>query len=1524
MTPEAKAALSRAIRALRGRLMGDLHDSTEAAYRLSVRARDAGLGEAARVRRDRLEAWLDEQARGERGAARPRGRDAFLRELEQRAAYTLLNRLVLLRLMEGMGLRAERVLTGGWNSPGYQALREIAPDLVRDDPSEGYADLLELIFEDLALDLPGLFDTRGLTALIPVGAATLRHLVEALDAPVLASCWSDDMTLGWVYQYWNDPEREALDAKLHAGGKLAPHEIASKTQMFTERYMVDWLLQNSLGPMWLALCRKHAWTADCERLLPGEPEPAVPEAGATDAGGPVVSAPAARAATQLGAAPPRADQVDAVESSAAEPAATGDAVDNANANANDNDNADAADTTPPLTGLLRVLDERRADWRAKRDAGEVSLTELMPLHSDAERRWAYYVPQPIPADAIEQAPDTVRDIRLLDPAVGSGHFLVVAFDLLFALYQEEARHRAEADAPRWSARAVVERILSRNLHGIDLDPRAVQIAAAALWLKARRTCPEARPPRLNLVASNLRLAGLPDDDPALLGLRREVERDTGIPAVLTDTLIQALAGADHLGSLLQIDTAVEEALDRHEAALNRQPPEQLTLFQSRDLGPDEPDSGGLAAGPSQSVYRLGPAPPAMVRDQMKADMLDRLEAFLAHHTGGNDLGLRLQGEQLAAGVRFLRMLKSGRYDLVVGNPPYQGTAKMADAAYVKRRYPLGKADLYAAFLLRGLQLVRPGGTSALLTMRNWMFIKQYAELRAWLLERYDLRALGDFDRGAFEEVPDEVVSVVVSVFRNAPPSAEQSVALQPTPLDDRSRDSARTRRKRAAVISGRGRYSFLSSRFSKVPDWPLPYWWPNHTLNAYRNTPLLGSQSPGKVGLTSSDSVRFNRSVWEVSCEYGLSWAPFLNGAEGLCWFEPVRQIVRWRSNGLEVKAYTGFLYGSYTRQVRNEECYFAVGVAFAMIGQNFCARLHRVPSIFGDKGSSVFPADLAGVVCLLNSMRAREILASLNPSISFQVGDVNRLPSAEIEHSQYVLATLEHAFSKHESHREPSIEFQHPGPSSWRHAQDWAQAAVDRPEGAPLPDYEPEYDPEPPTDHLSFALGVALGRFGGGEGRGGWGILDPASADLGHALPAGMLFLDGTLSAAERDDGLGHPAAGVLHAAWAEHGAAVDAKSDLRTWLRAKFFKDVHKGMYESRPIHWPLSSAKRTFVAWVNIHRWDARTLRVLLADHLLPAAKRLDGELADLRAARDGADRRAADAAERRYAAVLRWREELSAFIADLEQCAERGAPPTDAQCPPRARDARYEPDLDDGVMINSAALWPLLEPQWKDPKKWWQELAGARGKKDYDWSHLAMRYWPERVDAKCRQDPSLGVAHGCFWAYHPARAWAWELRLQQEIGDQYAQGFRIQEPPYRGDGGDAAHRAAYLRAHWQAALAAVAKEVQRRRRKQKASQSDLTLLEPGLWRRHPCACWRLELDLIEKQAADFHLRAPDEPRARAALVQRYPRLVGEREALLRRLRDEQQNAELPLDTPDDEDDAEMAASVPPEAEDDPEDD
>jgi hypothetical protein len=817
MTAGAKRQLSSTIRALRQRLLDDLHAATESSYRLSLRPRDAGLSEAPRTRRARLEEWLKEQVRAEGGSGTEhRTAEDFRREVEKQAAYTLLNRLVLLRLMEAPGpdgppLRPLPVVTGGWESRAYKDFRELAPALVWGDETEGYAFLLQLVFEELATDLPGLFGSAGIADLVPIPASTLRHTVEALDDPGLASCWRDDMTLGWVYQYWNDPEREALDAKLNDGGKVEPHEIASKTQMFTERYIVDWLLQNSLGPMWLALCRKHGWTPEAES-----------------------------------------------------------------------------------TGVLAALEERRVAWRAKREAGEVELTALMPLRSPEEERWAYYVPQPLPEDAVEHAPETVRDLKILDPAVGSGHFLVVAFDLLLALYREEARHRGEAAEERWGDRAVVERILEHNLHGIDLDPRAVQIAAAALWLKARWSCPEAHPRRLNLVASHLRLGDLGDEDPALVELRREVEAETGIPGELTDTLLHALRGADHLGSLLKVDAAVDAAIREHEDVLGRRKVKQGDLW------------GGFG-----EEERVPVAP-----EEAKATVLEKIERFLSRHGSGDDLGLRLRGEQLAAGVRFLRLLRENTYDLVVGNPPYQGTSKMRDAKYVQKHYPRGKADLYAAFLERALELTRPRGTSALLTMRNWMFIKQYSALREWLLETWDLRALGDFDKGAFESMPtSQLISICLTVLRRSGKRYPIAVAIQPTAPGEKYWSRDRTELKRAAVLCHVGRYEFDSAALKVVPEWPLIYWWDSDLLADYCAFPKLGEMGPGLVGLRTSDNTRFLRKSWEIKptrlllrkFDETIEWesnkntrfAPYIKGARGREWFDDASDITLWHNEGL-------------------------------------------------------------------------------------------------------------------------------------------------------------------------------------------------------------------------------------------------------------------------------------------------------------------------------------------------------------------------------------------------------------------------------------------------------------------------------------------------------------------------------------------------------------------------------------------------------------------------------------------------
>ena len=1333
LTPETKSKLSSTIRTLRERLLTDLHNAVDSAYQLSIPLHKAGLTEEMRVKRQRLEKWLDEQSRSERQRKEKdkQARERYLQTAEKLAAATLLNRLVVIKQMEAHGLIKPAVVTGGWQSRGYREFRDFAPELLKDE-SEGYSILLQLLYDELALDLPGLFGNVGVTVLFPIPMSTLRAVIAALNEPALADAWLDDTTLGWVYQYWNDPEREALDDKLNSGGKVEQHEIASKTQMFTERYMVEWMLHNSLGQMWLATCKKNGWVAEVE-----------------------------------------------------------------------------------ADGTLETLAQRRKIWREKREAGEVALDALMSVESEAEHRWKYWVPQPLTDSLVENAPKSLKNIKILDPACGSGHFLVIAFGLLFALYQEEARHRGES----WSDEEIVESILENNLYGIDIDPRAVQIAAAALILKARLLSAQAQPKHLNLVASSLELSALPKNDPALEELRNEVTEATGISEELTNQIVKALKGADYLGTLLKVDAEVDSAIRRYEE--DSFSPVQMNL----DLTSNNVET--LHVTSPQRSFNF---------EETKTSLLDKLEQFLARRTSGNDLGLRLRGEQLAAGIRFIRMVRENTYDLVIGNPPYQGTSKMVDAKYVAKEYPRGKADLYAAFLERGLQLVKSGGMSALLTMRNWMFIQQFTKIREYLIDNFDLRVLGDLDRGAFEEVPNEVLAAGISIFQKVKPSGEFSIAMQPTALDDNSYDRQRTKRKRAAVLAQVGRFEFLCDRFNVIKEKPLIYWWDEAFLKAYVKAQKVGDVSDVKQGMATADNNRFLRQAWEVKntniliCRHPQEldnklidkWVPYIKGAAGKMWVEPLSEILKWQYNLLEIH-----LMERDGKKIatagKNQRFYFLPGVAFSMLGASFSARVHRFRSAIDSKGSSIFFLDIAQTTCLLNSNLSKAIMLSLNPTVSFQVGDVNRLPLFPIESAEEIFTKLEKSFSEHEAARETSVEFKQPGASAWNYTQQWAQTAVDREPNTPLPDYQPVYEQPPATNFISYAIGIALGRFSAnGEGiltqitqaqEDNFNLSSPSPhppiSPSPHP-PIPLLFL----SAYSESDSLEHPETQIIRDTWQKYGTEIAPGKTLRDWLRLSFFKEVHLGMYDNRPIYFPLSSQKKNFVAFISIHRWQDDTLQTLLADYLVPEFSRIEGELNDLLEARNQSDKKSQNKAEERYNKVLQLQTELKTFIELVQKCAEVGTPPANSKDTPREADARFKMNLDDGVMVNSAALWSLLEPQWNQPKKWWSELCNAQGKKDYDWSHLAARYFPQRVDAKCQQDPSLAVAHDCFWKYHLAKAYEWELRLQDEIepdfkineinSDNLREQFELENP--------------------ELVLELKAKEDKRRERKRKKEDSD----------------------------------------------------------------------------------------------------
>ena len=269
-------------------------------------------------------------------------------------------------------------------------------------------------------------------------------------------------------------------------------------------------------------------------------------------------------------------------------------------------------------------------------------------------------------------------------------------------------------------------------------------------------------------------------------------------------------------------------------------------------------------------------------------------------------------------------------------------------------------------------------------------------MRQHLVNNHYLRLLEDIDRGGFEEILDELVATVMTVFcKSYPEQNSSSIAIQPTSLDDNSRDSQRTQRKRAAVLVQAKKFSFQTQGFDVIKEKPIIYWWNQDFLKKYAETPKVEDETDVKQGLATGDNPRFLRSPWEVKWDNveiktasdcidhfdSFKWVPYIKGAAGKAWFEPLDYLIWWKDSALEKQVIYEY-YGSKGggNGTPSRRLYFQIGVAFSMIGRSFTGRVHRYRSVFGNKGSSVFPKDVGNSVCLLNSSQARYVLSSLNP----------------------------------------------------------------------------------------------------------------------------------------------------------------------------------------------------------------------------------------------------------------------------------------------------------------------------------------------------------------------------------------------------------------------------------------------------------------------------------------------------------------------------------------------------------------
>ncbi len=364
--------------------------------------------------------------------------------------------------------------------------------------------------------------------------------------------------------------------------------------------------------------------------------------------------------------------------------------------------------------------------------------------------------------------ELARNITLLDPACGTMHFGQYAFALFQQMYLDEIDHAGEEGWPAEPSvsdpRQIPAAILENNLFGIDIDPRAIQIASLSLLLTAKEaalglgmTPNEVQIQRANLVVANAvdlgkeRLGGLVERLGDQLGSPELQER-------LFATLWENLEQVGELGSLVQVREGVSAVLeDWVEAQAKNQGLEEMIR---RKEGPQLQLGDILDDSDRQRALHLAHQRAALEEqaEALQAELLSALEAAAGETAG--DPAEQLFAEDTARGLKLLQTL-SRTYHVVVMNPPY-GSFVPKVKEFIKATYPLTKNDIYAAFIDRATQLVKAEGYVGALVSSTFVNLKSFEKLRTEiLLKRNPLLVMLDLGYGILDEATVEAAAIVI-------------------------------------------------------------------------------------------------------------------------------------------------------------------------------------------------------------------------------------------------------------------------------------------------------------------------------------------------------------------------------------------------------------------------------------------------------------------------------------------------------------------------------------------------------------------------------------------------------------------------------------------------------------------------------------------------------------------------------------------------------------------------------------------
>ncbi|MGQ7848554.1 BREX-1 system adenine-specific DNA-methyltransferase PglX [Granulosicoccus sp. 3-233] len=991
-----------------------------------------------------------------------------------------------------------------------------------------------------------------------------------------------------------------------------------------------------------------------------------------------------------------------------------------------------------------------------------------------------------------------RCIRMLDPACGSMHFGLYAFDLFERIYEEAWQIEAELGAKSLSREGDLEPlqetfesfeaykneiprlIIEHNIHGVDIDPRAVQIAGLSLWQRAQRAWQQQGVKSLQRPAVRRSNIVCAEPMPGEKVLLQEFASSLTPPVLgqLLEAVFEKMQFAGEAGTLLKIEEEIQSSIhqardqwqarsgshvvgDMFQAELDESKPQKKLNFDLSGI-----DDISFWDGAEQLI--LGAL----------SDYADKAEY--------NSDQKRLFAEDAAEGFAFIDLC-SKRFDVVLMNPPF-GKGNKSVSKYLNSEYPgSGVDELGSSFYTRALNIVVPNGLFGAISSRTCFYLYSLAEWRRkFCLGESQIVFMADLGEGILDDAMNETACYVV---RNEKGLDSNAVFGMFHDIEDKEE-----------VLSDLAALNFDNTRvrmrklvdFVKLPDAPLCYWVSNKFLNALPYLkPLDSTYASVQMGLAPRDEYRYSRGWWEVPRDESR-WKPYAKGGELTAYYSDVELVLKDIDNLSEIRANLTqkypYLKGNLDWVLHPENSYFEPGLTFGQ--RTTFLRTSVIPAggyfsvagkgIFGTEidNSALMQAINTPICQFLVSLRKERL--AIDPQ--YQEGDVARIPFPELnseEQSQLSKnAHMNYAnVRKLASFDEVDHAFLRPclSVSEYENTRDEALTAIISSETdasevllkelnldhSDLTFIEEQINPKWNSrrttnwyqydfqDGFSYLFGLVFGRWkpiNEDAAMTNLAAIDPFSKESLCPEAVSISNLSEPVIAIDAGKHLNVLSEKLLQFldSVAKKRTSVDPQlialvsspSALQDYLTnsSKFF-DYHLTRYTKNgrkaPIYLPLQSQSKSLTLWFYYSAMSKESLYTCVNDFLDGPSGSLTIASEELIVLSGKSHRNRHEEAE--LARVTDLVEELKDFRDELLRIAKS-----------------WSPDLNDGVQITTAPLWRLFKhTAWqKKLKETWERLE----KGDYDWTHLACNIWPERVLRKCHQDHSLAIAHDVehvFW-------------------------------------------------------------------------------------------------------------------------------------------------------------------------------